>query len=327
MSRLEARAVIIHMRSSFHKRAAMVILRRELASQRLPGTTVRDCFPTIMMSKVKRLNRLGMELKTAGKITKFQVINRKGQPILQTGQRNQNYADYQGNIEEEEEEAANSGEWTLVESRRKRPHPDNTLTSPNSRPLTADRPVNSQPPPTAATWAALTDQEFPELGNQAKPANEKQQQVTAKPAAQPAPAAQQRKNQPGGGPAGTLRGPQQQTSWGPVEATRGGQQQQPSREIVETPSGSQPGSYPASRAGSQHNRRPSRPHQSGAFLMTIVVIPGTLESRCRRGNYLPSVPNIFNTLGKAISLIGLDLTPVIKLVLDGDSCFVEQTVN
>jgi hypothetical protein len=216
MSRLEARAVIIHMRSSFHKRAAMVILRRELASQLLPGTTVRDCFPTIMMSKVKRLNRLGIELKTAGKITKFQVINRKGQPILQTGQRNQNYADYQGNIEEEEEDAANSGEWTLVESRRKRPHPDNTLTSPNSRPLTADRPVNSQPPPTAATWAALTDQEFPELGNQAKPANEKQQQVTAKPAAQPAPAAQQRKNQPGGGPAGTLRGPQQQTSRGPL---------------------------------------------------------------------------------------------------------------
>jgi hypothetical protein len=61
--------------------------------------------------------------------------------------------------------------------------------------------------------------------------------------------------------------------------------------------------------------------------MTIVVIPGTLESRYRRGNYLPSLPNIFNTLGKAISLIGLDLTPVIKLVLDGDSCFVEQTVN
>jgi hypothetical protein len=44
-SRLEVRAVIIHMRSPFHKRAAMVILRRELASQRLPGTTVRDCFP------------------------------------------------------------------------------------------------------------------------------------------------------------------------------------------------------------------------------------------------------------------------------------------
>jgi hypothetical protein len=52
-SRIEARAVIIHMQSSFHKRAAMVILRRELARQRLPGTTVRDCFPTIVMDEVK----------------------------------------------------------------------------------------------------------------------------------------------------------------------------------------------------------------------------------------------------------------------------------
>ncbi len=258
-SRLEVRAVIIHMRSPFHKRAAMVILRRELASQRLPGTTVRDCFPTIMMTKVRRLNRLGLELKMSGKITKFQVINRKGQPVLQTGQRNQNYADYQGNIEEEEEEAANNGEWTLVESRRKRPHSDNTLTSPNSRPLTADRPINSQPPPTAATWAALTEQEFPELSNQAKPANEKQQQVTAKPAAQPVTTDQPRKNQPGGGPAEPPRGPQQRTSRGPAESTRGGQQQQPSRERVETHRGSQPGSYPASRASSQHNSRPSTP--------------------------------------------------------------------
>jgi hypothetical protein len=258
-SRLEARAVIIHMRSSFHKRAAMVILHRELASQRLPGTTVRDCFPTAVMSKVKRLNRLGIELKTTGKITRFQVINRKGQPILQTGQRNQNYADYQGTIEEEEEETANGGAWTLVESRRKRPHPDNTLTSPNSRPLIADRSTSSQPPPTAATWAALTEQEFPELGNPAKPANNKQQQVTDKPAAQPTPVAQQRKNRPEGGPAGTLGGSQQQTRRAPVETTRGGQQQQPSRERMETPSGSQPGSYPASRAGSQQKSRPSTP--------------------------------------------------------------------
>jgi hypothetical protein len=212
-----------------------------------------------MMTKVRRFNKLGMELKTAGKITKFQVINRKGQPILQTGQRNQNYADYQGNTEEEEEETADSGEWTLVESRRKRPHPDNTLTSPNSRPLTADRTVNSQPPPTAATWAALTEQEFPELGNQAKPASGKQQQV-AKPTAQPPPVAQQKKNQPGGGSAGIPRGPQQQNSRGSVEITGGGQQQQqPSRDAVEIPSGSQPGSYPASRAGSQHNSRPSTP--------------------------------------------------------------------
>jgi chemotaxis protein histidine kinase CheA len=259
-SRLEVGAAIIHMRSSFHKRAAMVILRRELASQRLPGTTVRDCFPTIMMARVKRLNRLGMELKTAGKIVKFQVINRKGQPVLQIGLKNQNYADYQGTIGDEDE-AENNGEWFLVENRRKRPHPENTLTSPNSRPLAADRQVNNQPPPTAATWAALTEQEFPELPSQTKSAETAKS--AAKPAAaqkeaQPGPVDQQKKKQPGGGPVES-RGPQKQHSRGPVEFPRGGPQQQPSRGPAETPRGSQPGSYPASRAGSQQNSRPSTP--------------------------------------------------------------------
>jgi hypothetical protein len=241
----------------------MVILRRELASQRLPGTTVRDCFHSTMTSKVKRLNRLGMELKTTGKISKFQVINRKGHPVLQTGQRNQNYADYQGPVEEEEE-ASRNGEWILVQNRRKRPHPEDTMTSPNSRPLEADRPQTSQPPPTAATWATLTEQEFPELGSQ-RPANKKQQPATDKPAvqpetsqrqAQPKTADQQKKKQPGAGPAEIPRG-QQQPSRVPVEAPRGGQQ--PSRGSVGTPRGSQPGSYPASRAGSQQNSRPSTP--------------------------------------------------------------------
>jgi hypothetical protein len=248
-SRLEVRAVIIHMRSSFHKRAAMVILRRELASQRLPGTTVRDCFPTSMMAKVKRFNRLGMELKTAGKVTKFQVINRKGQPVLQTGLKNQNFADYQGSTEEEE--AADNGEWTLVENRRKRPHPEGTLTSPNSRPLVADRSVNSQPPPTAATWAALTEQEFPELRSQ-QSAQEKQQPNVAKTTgqqsasqrgSQPESADQRRKEQPSGRAAETPREPQRQ----------------PSRRPAVAPRGSQPGSYPASRASSQQNSRPSTP--------------------------------------------------------------------
>jgi hypothetical protein len=203
-----------------------------------------------MMAKVKKLNRLGMELKTAGKITKFQVINRKGQPVLQTGLRNQNFADYQGDTEVED--VADNGEWTLVENRRKRPHPDGTLTSPNSRPLEADRPTNSQPPPTAATWAALTEQEFPELNSKSKPTQDKQQMTTARMTAQ-RPATQRgvqsesadqwRKEQPSGKAVEAPREPQHQ----------------PSRRPTEAPRGSQPGSYPASRASSQQNSRPSTP--------------------------------------------------------------------
>jgi hypothetical protein len=262
-SRIEARAVIIHMRSSFHKRAAMVILRRELASQRLPGTTVRDCFPTSVMETVKKLNRIGMGLKKAGKITKFQVINRRGKPILQTGIRNQNYADYQGDLEEEE--TAETGEWTLVESRRKRLHPDSTLTSPNSRPLEAERGKNNQPAPTAATWAALTEQEFPELGRQPSQTSASKQPTTTQKTTQPQVAQlqadqqgaqqqtgdQQSKKQPSGRPAETA------ASRGPAETRK--PQQQTSRGPVEVPRGAQPGSYPASRASSRQGSRPSTP--------------------------------------------------------------------
>jgi hypothetical protein len=246
-TRLDTRAVIIHMQSSFHKRAAMAILRRELARQRLPGTAVRDCFPTSTMTKVKSYMRLGMRLKTAGKISKFQVINRKGQPILQTGAKNQNFADYQGDIEEEETD--DNAQWTLVERRRKRQHPDGTLTSPNTRPL-ADRAINNQPPPTAATWAALTEQEFPEPSNQpTATATRKLQPSTSKDTSQPAAiekarnsTADKNRNQP------ETTSQQKMTS----------NQQRPRRE-EEVPRGSQPGSYPGSRADSRQSSRPATP--------------------------------------------------------------------
>jgi hypothetical protein len=70
-TRTAARAVIIHMRSNFHKRGAMAILRRELARQRLADTAVRDCFPTKIMEKVKRYIRYAMKLKRSGPLTSF----------------------------------------------------------------------------------------------------------------------------------------------------------------------------------------------------------------------------------------------------------------
>jgi hypothetical protein len=116
-TRTAARAVIIHMRSNFHKRGAMSILRRELARQKMAEPAVRDCFPTASMETVKRYIRFAMKLKTSGVVDKFQIINRKGQPVLQTGMRNGNYADYQGVVEEEdqpEESGQEDGPWTTV---------------------------------------------------------------------------------------------------------------------------------------------------------------------------------------------------------------------
>jgi hypothetical protein len=230
------------------------------------------------MDEVKRLTKIGVELKKAGKIAKFQVINRKGQPVLQTGTRNQNYSDFQGDVQDDESD--NNGEWNLVQNRRKRPHPDGTLTSPNSRPLEADKPRNSQPPPTAATWAALTEQEFPELGSQANSGPAKQKPTTNKTPAQPQSAKPQATQSQAVQPQAAQRGAQRETedqpskkqpSRRPVEAMEGPHQpsrgaevtkrpqQQTSQGPAEDPRGTQPCSYPASRASSRQNSRPSTP--------------------------------------------------------------------
>jgi hypothetical protein len=48
-----------------------------------------------------------------------QIINRRGQPVLQTGKRTGNYADYQGTIAEEDQDdekdkEVDDGPWTTV---------------------------------------------------------------------------------------------------------------------------------------------------------------------------------------------------------------------
>jgi hypothetical protein len=164
-TRLEARAVIIHMRSNFHKRGAMGTLRRELARQKMPETAVRDCFPTAIMETVKRYIRFAMKLKTAGTIDKFQIVNRRGQPVLQTGKRAGNYSDFQGSIpEEERDEAAGTtdeGPWTTVGRKGKKiPAPTD---NPIQKPATAGQPEAEGAAALPSTWAQMTEKDFPEL--------------------------------------------------------------------------------------------------------------------------------------------------------------------
>jgi hypothetical protein len=182
-TRSEARAVIIHMRSNFHKRGAMGTLRRELARQKMPDTAVRDCFPTAIMDKVKRYIRFAMKLKTAGTIDKFQIINRRGQPVLQTGKRTGNYTDYGGTVEEDDQDGeggqgADDGPWTTVGRKGKKiPAPDNS----SSQQATANghREVDGATalPP---TWVQLTEKDFPELPTAKKDAPLQPQQLQQK---------------------------------------------------------------------------------------------------------------------------------------------------
>jgi hypothetical protein len=163
-TRSEARAVIIHMRSNFHKRGAMGTLKRELARQKMADTAVRDCFPTTTMEKVKRYIRFAMKLKAAGTVDKFQIINRRGQPILQVGKRAGTYADYQGNVEEEDQtgeagERADDGPWTTVGKKGKKISPS-TSTQQKSRDGQSTVDGATALP---STWAQMTEDDFPEL--------------------------------------------------------------------------------------------------------------------------------------------------------------------
>jgi hypothetical protein len=168
-TRTDARAVIIHMRSNFHKRGAMGILRRELARQKMADTAVRDCFLTATMEKVKRYIRFVMNLKTSGVVDKFQIVNRKGQPILQTGMRNGNYTDYQGVVEEDDqqgqgEQEREDGPWTTVGKKGKKiaatvvELPADRLRQKEDR---TGQTAGAGALPTS--WSQMTEKDFPKL--------------------------------------------------------------------------------------------------------------------------------------------------------------------
>ncbi len=58
-TRLEARAVVLYMRSAFHKRDTMVKVKKYLARHQVREAAVRDCFPAV----ARNLNRYGGHLK------------------------------------------------------------------------------------------------------------------------------------------------------------------------------------------------------------------------------------------------------------------------
>ena len=116
-----------------------------------------------------------MGLKTSGKIDKFQVVNRKGRPYLQTGMRNQQYVDYPGDVDKESQLAdderqgttARVDTWATV-GKKGRKVPDSKRTA-DKQPAdnTVDRP---------ADWVQMVEEEFPAL-----PAAKQQHKVNSKP--------------------------------------------------------------------------------------------------------------------------------------------------
>jgi hypothetical protein len=94
MNRINARAVVIYMRTPFHKQEAMIKLKRFLAHWEVQEATVRDCFPTDMMERARHLASYGAHLRrTEDSARRYQVINRNSEPILQVAGSNGRYVD------------------------------------------------------------------------------------------------------------------------------------------------------------------------------------------------------------------------------------------
>jgi hypothetical protein len=93
-NRVSARAVVIYMRTPFHKREAMIKLKRFLAHWQVQEATVRDCFPTETMERARHLASYGAHLRrTEENVRRYQVVNRRGEPVLQVAGSNGRYFD------------------------------------------------------------------------------------------------------------------------------------------------------------------------------------------------------------------------------------------
>jgi hypothetical protein len=109
-SHLEARAVVFHMRSPFHKRDAMVKVKQYLTRHQVREAAVRDCFPSAVMEVARNLNRYGGHLKRSQGIQRYRVIaDRDGHPVLQTAKQGAGYTDHPVSVAEMEAFLASLG--------------------------------------------------------------------------------------------------------------------------------------------------------------------------------------------------------------------------
>ena len=81
--RNRADKAIIYFGSIQRKKEATQRIRHGFMGLGAKGVGLRDLFPSEMMEEVVTLNKYGYDLKMAGKIERFRVINRNEKPILQ----------------------------------------------------------------------------------------------------------------------------------------------------------------------------------------------------------------------------------------------------
>jgi hypothetical protein len=95
-NRVNTRAVVIYMRTPFHKREAMIKLKRFLAHWQVQDATVHDCFLTEVMERARHLASYGAHLRrTEDSVRRYQVVNRRGEPVLQVAGGNGRYVNHE----------------------------------------------------------------------------------------------------------------------------------------------------------------------------------------------------------------------------------------
>ncbi len=88
-SRSDSNVAIVYMRTEQMKKEAMRGIKALVRDnkQELRKVTVKDSFHLSKIEEMKTLNKKGIDLCKTKQAAKFQVINRKGCPILQTGKK------------------------------------------------------------------------------------------------------------------------------------------------------------------------------------------------------------------------------------------------
>jgi hypothetical protein len=151
--RTEARAVVLRMRSSFHKRDAMVKTKQFLATRQVKDATVRDCFPSAAMEIARNLNRFGGHLRRNQGYQRYRVIaDRDGHPVLQVARQGTGYQDYTvtqaemaaflkelGPTNAQQQKPSNRGKTGPGHKAKNRPVPATLLSAANSTPQALTR--------------------------------------------------------------------------------------------------------------------------------------------------------------------------------------------
>ncbi len=138
---MQARAMIVVMRSPSHKKEALIRMKRFLSQKAIKDVSINDCFPNEVLDIAKQLARYGAAQRRAGGIIRYRVINKQGRPVLQTLKEGENFKDNKvadSELEKYKRAVAQPMETDIQETnggaRRKEPN-QKRMTGANTEPI------------------------------------------------------------------------------------------------------------------------------------------------------------------------------------------------